>query len=224
MASGLQHHVRISRDARRCLLAAFVALLLLCVHRAQAFDTVVIDAGHGGDDRGGIPGQRVSEKAMTLDVARRLEGHLRSAGFRTVMTRRTDSYVPLSTRVAIGNRQRNAVFVSIHFNSARRVGAVGTETFYYSAASRPLAASIQRGLVSTVAMEDRGLKRRGFYVLRHSRIPAVLVEGGFLTNPTEARRISQASHRERLAREIADAVVESRGSGRFGRGSLQASR
>ena len=78
--------------------------------------TVVIDAGHGGSDRGGIPGQRVSEKDMTLDVARRLKSVLAASGYRVVMTRDSDVFVPLGTRTAIANSYGNAIFVSVHFN------------------------------------------------------------------------------------------------------------
>jgi len=213
---------RPTRPAPFCALAGL--LLLLALSPASAFTTVVIDAGHGGHDRGGIPGQRIAEKDMALDVSRRLEGYLRDAGVRTVMTRRTDVFVPLASRVAIANRQRDAVFVSIHFNSARREGAAGAETFYYSPGGLRLASTIQNELVRTVSIENRGVKRRGFYVLRNSQIPAVLVECGFLTNGAEARRIGQSRHRDRLAREIAGAVMDCRGRSRFRTGALQVSR
>src|SRR5947208_15263736 len=84
---------------------------------------VVIDAGHGGFDRGGIPGQRVAEKTMTLDVAKRLGKYLRKAGFQTVFTRTDDTFVSLGNRVGIANAQPNAIFVSIHFNAAIRAEA-----------------------------------------------------------------------------------------------------
>jgi N-acetylmuramoyl-L-alanine amidase len=90
--------------------------------------TVVIDAGHGGYDRGGIPGQTVADKEMTLDVAQRLKKVLAASGYRVVMTRDGDVFVPLGTRVAIANSYSNAIFVSIHFNSAKRSGAGGIET------------------------------------------------------------------------------------------------
>src|SRR5438445_13136420 len=91
---------------------------------------VVIDAGHGGFDRGGIPGQRVAEKTMTLDVAQRLKEVLTAYGYRVVMTRDSDVFVRLGTRVAIANsyRDRDAIFVCIHFNAARRGSANGIET------------------------------------------------------------------------------------------------
>src|SRR4029077_15022566 len=103
---------------------------------------VVIDPGHGGFDRGGIPGQRVAEKTMTLDVAQRLKAVLTAYGYRVVMTRDSDVFVPLGTRVAIANSYRNAIFVCIHFNAARRRSASGIETYFYSSQSLPLASAI----------------------------------------------------------------------------------
>src|SRR6184192_536105 len=103
---------------------------------------VVIDAGHGGFDRGGIPGQRVPEKTMTLDVAQRLKAVLTAYGYRVVMTRDSDVFVSLGTRVAIANSYRDAIFVCIHFNAARRGSANGIETYFYSSQSLPLASAI----------------------------------------------------------------------------------
>src|ERR1051326_2602800 len=85
--------------------------------------TIVIDAGHGGYDRGGVPGQRISEKDKTLDVAQRLKRILQASGYRVVMTRDSDVFVSLGGRVAIANAYPGATFVSIHFNCASRSGA-----------------------------------------------------------------------------------------------------
>jgi N-acetylmuramoyl-L-alanine amidase len=172
---------------------------------------VVIDAGHGGFDRGGIPGQRVSEAAMTLDVALRLRSILQASGYRVVMTRSTDVFIPLGTRVAIGNSYRNGIFVCIHFNSATRRGANGIETYFYSSQSLPLASAIHYYVAGGASSPNRGVRRRGFYVLRKSSIPAVLVECGFLTNPSEAATVQSAGYRQRLAEEIARGVTH-RGS------------
>src|SRR5215470_11852199 len=119
--------------ARRALFLKLVAALLAGGASlffpgdltAASFQTVVIDAGHGGFDRGGIPGQRVAEKGMNLDVAQRLASRLRSAGYRVVMTRNSDVFVTLGDRVRIANSYRDAIFVCIHFNSATRSGANG---------------------------------------------------------------------------------------------------
>ena len=191
--------------------AVTLALLVLLPAPAwsasRKFSTVVIDAGHGGFDRGGIPRQRVAEKIMTLDVAQRLQKRLRQAGYRVVMTRDSDVFIPLGERVRIGSRYRDAVFVSVHFNSAARVGANGIETYYYSSNSAKLAADIHRHVVSATSTENRGIRRRGYFVLRRSSVPAVLVECGFLTNPTESRMALDSSYRQRLADRIADGIM-----------------
>jgi len=168
--------------------------------------TVVIDAGHGGRDRGGIPGQRIAEKEMTLDVAQRLQKALTASGYRVVMTRDGDVFVPLGARVAIANSYPNAMFVSIHFNSANRIGAAGIETYFYNRESLPLASAIHYFVAGGAPSSNRNVRRRGYYVLRKTNIPAVLVECGFLTNPTEAGLAQTTSYRQKLAEEIAAGV------------------
>src|SRR5947208_5200872 len=156
--------------------------------------TVVIDAGHGGYDRGGIPGQRIAEKDMTLDVAQRLKNVLSTSGYRVVKTRSTDVFVSLGGRVAIANSYRNAIFVCIHFNATGRSGASGIETYFYSRDSLPLASAIHYYVTGGAPSANRGVRRRGYYVLRKTAIPAVLVECGFLTNPTEAAYAQSAGY------------------------------
>lgn len=168
--------------------------------------TVIVDAGHGGFDRGGVPGQRISEKDKTLDVAQRLRTILQAQGYRVIMTRDSDVFIPLGTRCDIANRYRDAIFVSVHFNCAPRVGANGIETYYYRSDSASLAAAIHRNVVSVSPSENRGIRRRGFYVLRRTAIPSVLVECGFLTNPTEGRLALSADYRQRLAQQIARGI------------------
>src|ERR1700730_12500938 len=97
-------------------IAGFMALPSLAC--GQSRSTVVIDAGHGGYDRGGVPGQRIAEKDKTLDVALRLRSILQADGYRVIMTRDRDVFVPLGARVAIANAYRGASFISIHFNCA----------------------------------------------------------------------------------------------------------
>ena len=185
-------------------IAGFMALASFA--RGQSRSTVVIDAGHGGYDRGGVPGQRISEKDKTLDVAQRLRRILQAGGYRVIMTRDQDVFVPLGTRVAIANSYRDATFVSIHFNCSTRVGANGIETYYYRSDSAGLAASIHRNVVAGAPTENRGIRRRGFFVLRRTAIPSVLVECGFLTNPTEGRLAQTDSYRQKLAEQIARGI------------------
>ncbi len=203
------------RAGRRASLLNFFGVILALVaflpppawSASRRPSTVVIDAGHGGFDRGGIPGQTVAEKTMALDVAQRLAARLRKAGYRVIMTRDNDVFVTLGDRVRIANSYPDAIFVCIHFNSATRAGANGIETYYYSNNSAALAANIHRQVVSDTTTDNRGIRQRGYYVLRNTRIPAVLVECGFLTNPMEARLALQSSYRQELADRIADGVM-----------------
>src|SRR5437763_1485487 len=139
----------------RLIFPAFAGFVALAASAFGQSRTVVIDAGHGGHDRGGVPGQRISEKDKTLDVAQRLKRILQARGYRVVMTRDSDVFVALGTRVAIANSYRDAVFVSIHFNCASRVAANGIETYYYRGDSASLAASIHRNVVSSAPSENR---------------------------------------------------------------------
>jgi N-acetylmuramoyl-L-alanine amidase len=187
-------------------IASFMALASLASGQSRSTSTVVLDAGHGGFDRGGVPGQRIAEKDKTLDVALRLRSILQADGYRVIMTRDQDVFVPLGTRVAIANAYRGASFISIHFNCASRVGANGIETYYYRSDSASLASSIHRNVLSGAPSENRGIRRRGFYVLRKTAIPSVLVECGFLTNPTEGRLAQTIDYRQKLAEQIARGI------------------
>jgi N-acetylmuramoyl-L-alanine amidase len=191
------------------ILAIAVVFLTGCAGTSGVgrFRTVVLDAGHGGIDKGarGVDGSL--EKKYALDTAKRVERGLKRAGYRVVMTRKSDYFVPLPTRAAISNRQRGAVFVSIHYNWARNSGAQGTETFYHSSRSYPLAANIQREL--SRHSNNRGVKRARFHVLRNNVRPAVLVEGGFLSNSAEARKVRSPFYRQRLADAIVRGIVKS---------------
>lgn len=173
--------------------------------------TVVLDPGHGGFDRGGIAGQRVPESVMNLDVALRVRRLLQANGYRVVMTRETDVFIPLGTRVAIGNSYRNGIFVCIHFNSATRSAANGIETYFFSQQSLQLASAIHYYVNQVAPTPNRGVRRRGFFVLRRSTIPAILVECGFLTNPTEAQYAQSGAYRDKLAAAIVRGI-QSRGS------------
>lgn len=180
--------------------------LLLCF--AASAKTVVIDAGHGGHDRGGGPGQKIPEKPYVLDIAQRLKRILAANGYSTVMTRDGDYFVTLGQRCAIANSKSDAIFVSVHLNSAPREGANGIETYYYSSKSAKLASAIHSRMVNAAGTENRGVRRRGFYVIRNTRIPAVLCECGFLTNRAEGKRIStSAEHRQKLAQAIASGIM-----------------
>jgi N-acetylmuramoyl-L-alanine amidase len=190
------------------LLAVLFSAIFLAVSPAWAL-TVVVDAGHGGQDRGGAPGQRIPEKPYTLDVALRLAATLRASGVRVVLTRDGDYFVGLRQRCDIANAQSNAVFVSVHFNGAPRTAADGVETYYYSGQSAALAASVHRRLLAATGLEDRHVRRRGFFVIRNTIIPAILIEPGFLSNPQTGERVSGSpAYRQSLAEAVARGIMD----------------
>ena len=183
----------------------------------KRFTTVVVDAGHGGKDNGAYRRYGGAEKIATLDVARRLERKLRESQLRTVMTRTSDTFISLEDRVRIENSQKNAVFVSIHFNDSRRRGIHGFETYYHAANSRELASRIQARLLTIPHSANRGVHAgSNLRVLRLAKYPAVLVECGFLSNRAEGDNARDSAYRDLLADRIAEAIVDVRfGSGTY---------
>ncbi|MBC8127407.1 MAG: N-acetylmuramoyl-L-alanine amidase [Gloeobacteraceae cyanobacterium ES-bin-144] len=179
---------------------------------AASFRTVVIDAGHGGQDFGGQWG-KVYEKHLALDTASRLEANLKKLGYQTVMTRRSDYFVTLPQRVLTGNSYRNAIFVSIHYNYTWKEQVSGLETFYYSSEGQKLAQLVQSSLVRTTRTVDRSAKFARFYVIRNSTLPAILVEGGFVSNENERARMKSAYFREAIARGITEGIQRYRRAG-----------
>lgn len=185
------------------------ALTALCALGSAAtaanFRTVVIDAGHGGHDNGGQWG-RVYEKHLALDTAFRLESKLKSMGYQTVLTRRSDYFISLPQRVSTGNSYRNAIFVSIHYNYTWKQDVSGLETFYSNDESQRLAQCVQNCLIQRTRTVDRSAKYARFYVIRNSTVPAILVEGGFVSNAEERSRMKSAWFRETIAQGIVDGI------------------
>jgi N-acetylmuramoyl-L-alanine amidase len=184
----------------------------------KGFGTILIDAGHGGHDRG-ARARGLVEKDLALDIAKRLRSEL-SPQFRTVLLRASDRFVELDHRVAIANRHSDAVLVSIHLNYGHRRRA-GPETYYWRVDSYSLARRVQQSL-STAAPYDNsaGLVRRRLRLTRNPVIPCILVECGYLTNANEASLIATASYRQRLAEAIARAIRSQAAHGDAGMGSL----
>jgi N-acetylmuramoyl-L-alanine amidase len=189
--------------------AILLALVLAGEAQAISFTTVVIDAGHGGAD-GGAVWNGLIERNLTLDVAKRLDAVLRARGVRTVMTRKTNSTVELESRSRTANRHRSSVFVSIHFNASRDRSVSGIETHYLSARGRELAGHVQRSLDKRITGINRGVSRRDYKVLRETKMPAVLVECGFISNKKEAARCASSAHRQKLAEAIASGILAAR--------------
>jgi N-acetylmuramoyl-L-alanine amidase len=193
---------------------------------------IVLDPGHGGTDSGTRSIYGANEKDFTLDWAKRLQVLLAADGWRVYLTRASDSEVSLSNRVAFAESLGASLFLSLHFNSAPPDKS-GIETYCLTPAGVPstltrgfsdeldlilpnnefddknlqLAVLIHRALLDVNGGRDRGIRRARFpAVLRGQRRPAVLIEGGFLSNPTEARLIATPAHRQRLAEAVALAL------------------
>src|ERR1044071_1920948 len=215
------------RQVTRLVTIAFFALLAACStvtttgvkNTSKTFTTVVVDAGHGGKDSGAYRRYGPPGKIVALDVAQRLEKKLRESQIKTVMTRDSDVFSPLNDRVVIENKQKNAVFVSIHFNDSRKRRARGFETYYHSRASFDLANRVQQKLMTIPNSANGGVHKANFRVLRLATCPAVLVECGYLSNRSEASKTRDWEYRELLADRIAEAIVEQR----FGSGVYTAS-
>jgi len=211
----------------RLVVVAFVASLAACStvtttgvkNTGKTFTTVVVDAGHGGKDNGAYRRYGPPEKIVALDVAQRLERNLRESQLKTVMTRNSDVFIELNDRVAIENAQKNAIFVSIHFNDSRKRRIRGFETYYHSGASFDLANQIQAKLMTIPNSANGGVHTANFRVLRLASCPAVLVECGYLSNRSEGNKTRDWEYRELLADRIAEAIVEQR----FGSGVYRAS-
>lgn len=207
-----------SRLVTRIVALAFVASLSACStvgthgvkNTSKTFSTVVVDAGHGGKDSGAYRRYGPPEKMVALDVAQRLKQKLRESQIKTVMIRDSDVFIPLNDRVAMENKQKNAIFVSIHFNDSRKRGTRGFETYYHSGASVDLANGIQQKLMTIPNSANGGIHTANFRVLKLANCPAVLVECGYLSNRSEGNQARDWEYRELLADRIAEAIVEQR--------------
>ena len=198
----------IIKTHRVCLcLAALMLITLSSTVQARHFRYVIIDAGHGGHDLGGHHG-KVYEKHLALDTALRLEHYLKENGIQTKMTRRRDVFISLPGRTSMGNRYGNSIFVSIHYNHTWKRDPHGLEVHYHSREGKKLASFVQGRLMRKINTTDRGVKYARFYVLRHSKNPAVLVECGFVTHKKERSRMKKAWFRQSLAEAIGEGILK----------------
>jgi len=202
-------------------------------------ETIVLDPGHGGYDKGQVS-RYGCEKDFALDVARKLRPILQAKGMRVMMTREGDYFVPLEVRAQIANSARNSIFVSIHFNATNdNPDATGFEIFSFTPRGAPstsdtaltsssysmqpgstvdsqsmaLSACIYHSLLGHIPEYDRGIKRARFAVLRLTKVPAVLIEGGFLTERGESKLISDKAWRAKLAAAIGVGIENYRALG-----------
>ncbi len=170
--------------------------------------TVVIDAGHGGSAPGAIY-EEIPEKDINLAVAKKLEILLRDKNFNVVMIRTDDTSVGLYQRADIANAIHADLFVSLHSNASSNSNAYGIYTYHHpsSQVSTHLASIIQSAVIQSTDAKDRGIMSANFVVLRETKMPAVLVEMGFMTNHEELMRLIDSSYQDRLADGLANGIV-----------------
>lgn len=168
---------------------------------------VFIDAGHGGYDSGAV-GNGLYEKNLTLSIALKVQRILQAQGIEVVMSRTTDKFLELSEISSLANNSGADAFASIHINSATTTAAYGIETYYYPNRldSKPLADSVQKQLLSSTGAYDRKVKTADFHVVRETTMPSILAECGFISNQSEAIKMSTNSYQELLASGIANGI------------------
>lgn len=207
------------------------------IPNVKSFDTIIIDPGHGGEDAGAV-NRYGTEAGYNLTVARILQAGLKAKGFHVIMTRESDVFLTLSQRVALANRYSNAIFISIHFNSSSNSTASGIETFTLSpvgvahygrglkksdnraqsgnqqdSANIALATAIHGRMKERVVgygVPDRGIKRARFSVLSGIKHPAILIEGGFMSNSKEALLIENAKYQSVIATSVYEGIFRFR--------------
>lgn len=189
--------------------------------------TVIIDAGHGGDDGGAIGIDGTVEKDINLDIALKLEKLLKFYGFDVIMTRTEDIMTcddgldslrkrkvsDIHNRFDVLEKNPDAVFISIHQNKFEDNSQHGTQVFYSgnNDESKLLAESIQNSIVSVLQPDNSRVVKKsgsGIYLLYHAKLPAVLVECGFISNPAEVKKLNDENYRMKIAILIADGLIK----------------
>ena len=203
--------------------------------------TIVIDAGHGGKDPGALGEGERQEKVVVLSIAKKLRDALTAKGYKVLLTREGNTFIPLKGRTQFATQNRADLFISIHANANRNREANGIETYYLdvastdkasegiaarenadsgysiqelntlleglvqeskSADSQRLATAVQKELIRATGARDRGVKHARFVVLIGTSVPAILIETGFISNPTEGKNLMSAAYQQKIAGAI----------------------
>ncbi len=177
---------------------------------------IMLDAGHGGQDKGtsSKDAPPILEKDLALTTTLMVKEYLRRMGYYPMLTRSSDTFVGLDTRVDIAHHQKSELFVSLHYNAAAATSAHGIEVFFYEKESddekrlksQSLAGVVLEHVILESGAKSRGVKHGNFAVIRETKIPAILVEGGFMTNPDEMERLGQNQYLDRIAWGVAQGV------------------
>lgn len=169
--------------------------------------TIVVDAGHGGNDHGTTGQRGTDEKDITLKTASLLASKLSAAGANVVMTRESDEYVALRKRVSIAHQYEADAFISLHYDATEDSSINGFTTYYMNSNQKDLAEAIHDGLTSKIDLKDRGTQQGNYLVLRENRQKAVLIELGYLSNASEERNVTTAKFREQATLGIYQGIL-----------------
>ncbi|MDU2064194.1 MAG: N-acetylmuramoyl-L-alanine amidase [Sporomusaceae bacterium] len=175
--------------------------------------TIVLDPGHGGSDPGAIGPGKNQEKTVTLAVAAKVKAMLERAGAKVILTRDTDVdvYGPnasgveeLGARADVANSRKADIFLSIHANSFTNPAVNGAATYYYEKSDYDalLAQSLQTSFVQATNLQDRGTYQANFYVIKHTTMPAALIELAFISNPEEEKDLINSQFQQKMANGI----------------------
>lgn len=169
---------------------------------------ILIDPGHGGSDPGAIGPQGRSEKDVCLGIAKMLKFSLLQRGINAVLTRSTDAEMLLEPRLRMIDTIGADAFVSLHVNSHTTSAASGFETFYREPPSQKFAELVHNHAAARFKHQNRGVKQEQLYVLRHTRVPSILLETGFISNPDEANKLIDPSFQNQMATAIASGLED----------------
>ncbi|RUL57115.1 SH3 domain-containing protein [Lysinibacillus antri] len=158
--------------------------------------TIVIDPGHGGNDVGTTGVRGTEEKDINIKTAELLTEKLRASGAEVILTRESDVYVDLRKRVSISHQHTADAFISIHYDATEDSSISGFTTYYMNSYQQPLAKYVHEGLAKKVSLRDRGVQPGNYLVLRENKQNAILIELGYLSNPSEERVVTSDFYRE----------------------------
>jgi N-acetylmuramoyl-L-alanine amidase len=169
---------------------------------------IIIDPGHGGNDPGAVTKTNDFEKYYTLDISRRLKKEIEALGGKAILIRTNDTNPSLYQRVQKINHLSGDFLVSVHINSFINARAHGTETYYYKATEKQAAQMIQNRLVASLQLKNNGIKKAAMYVLNHTRVPGVLIEPCFITNPHNYAQLKNPHFRDKIATATAAGIAD----------------
>ncbi|MGO1652210.1 N-acetylmuramoyl-L-alanine amidase family protein [Senegalia sp. (in: firmicutes)] len=213
------------RRIKGILLIIFLILLILLILKRPSFlgfnfksleNVIVVDAGHGGNDSGAIGVMGSYEKDVNLEIAKKLKEKLDSNGYKVILTRDSDEYVENNLRAKLANRKRARIFISIHANAVENNNSInGVQVLYYpnresttkDLNNNEFASIMMDSLISGTSSVNKGIiERKDLIVLNQTKMPAIIVETGFLTNSKEEKLLLTDDYQNRIVNSISEGI------------------